>query len=92
MPNCQVLVKSAAAEAAYEQGLPGVTVVQVPTDDSIVDGGAIHCVTQTIPVLPGKSVSVTDVLEFQSMNVTVPLAPLAGGNGSTALDQLLGGW
>ena len=81
--------EDAAAKAAYEQGLPGVTVVQVPSDDSIVAGGAIHCVTQTIPVLPGKSVNVTDVPEFQGMNVTVPLAPLTSGNGSTALDQLL---
>ncbi len=69
-----------------------MTVVQVPSDDSIVAGGAIHCVTRTIPVLPGKSVDVTDVPEFQGMNVTIPLAPLTNNSGSAALDQLLTGW
>ena len=85
--------EDAAAKAAYEQGLPGVTVVQVPTDDSIVAGGAIHCVTQTIPVLPGKSVDATAAPEFQSTVATVPMTPLPPltNGGSAALDQLLGG-
>ena len=81
--------EDAAAKAAYEQGRPGVTVVQVNTDDSIVAGGAIHCVTQTIPVVPGKSVNLTDIPEFQDVSVTVPLAPLTNGGGATALEQLM---
>ena len=45
------------AIAAYESGMPGVKVVPVNSDNSIMAGGSIHCVTQTIPVLPknGKS-------------------------------------
>jgi len=78
--------EEAAAKAAYEQA--GLNVVPVLSDDSIVAGGSIHCTTQTIPVLPGKSASVTDIPEFQDMNVTVPMAPLKNGS-STAVDQLL---
>lgn len=46
------------AIAAYQAGMPGVNVVPVNSDNSIVAGGSIHCVTQTIPVLPrnGKAV------------------------------------
>lgn len=41
--------EEAAAKAAYEEGIPGVTVVPVPSDDSIRAGGSIHCTTQSIP-------------------------------------------
>jgi len=43
--------EEAAAKAAYENGIPGVTVVPVSSDASISSGGSIHCVTQTIPAL-----------------------------------------
>jgi agmatine/peptidylarginine deiminase len=33
----------------YEQGMPGVNVRFVLSDESIVQGGSIHCVTQSIP-------------------------------------------
>jgi len=39
----------AKAEQAYKEGIPGVLVARVNSDDSIVSGGSIHCVTQTIP-------------------------------------------
>jgi len=81
--------EDAAAKAAYESA--GFNVVQVPSDDSIVAGGAIHCVTQTIPVLPGKSLNVTDLPEFTGVTLTVPLAPLRDSGNSTALDQLING-
>ncbi|MDD5210599.1 MAG: agmatine deiminase family protein [Elusimicrobiales bacterium] len=81
--------EDAAAKAAYESA--GFNVVQVPSDDSIVAGGAIHCVTQTIPVLPGKSLNVTDLPEFTGVTLTVPLAPLRDSGNSTALDQLIKG-
>lgn len=44
--------EDAQATAAYEAGIAGVTVVPINADDSITAGGSIHCVTQTIPVLP----------------------------------------
>ncbi|HBA60555.1 MAG TPA: hypothetical protein DCZ92_07010 [Elusimicrobia bacterium] len=44
----------AQAIAAYKAGMPNVTVVPVNSDDSITAGGSIHCVTQTLPVLPSK--------------------------------------
>ena len=44
--------ENAQAKAAYESGIPGVTVISINSDDSITSGGSIHCVTQTIPVLP----------------------------------------
>jgi len=44
--------EEAGAIAAYKAGMPGVTVVPVSSDDSIVDGGSVHCVTQTLPVAP----------------------------------------
>lgn len=40
---------NAKAIAAYEEGMPGVKVVPIFSDDSIVAGGSIHCVTQLIP-------------------------------------------
>ena len=46
---------NAAAKAAYESGMSSVTVVPVTADQSIVDGGAIHCETQVIPMLPSAS-------------------------------------
>ena len=46
--------QEAAAVAAYREGMPGVTVVPVNSDSSITAGGSIHCVTQTIPVLPPR--------------------------------------
>ena len=79
--------EDAAAKAAYESA--GFNVVQVPSDSSIVAGGAVHCVTQTIPVLPGKSLNATDLPEFTGVTPAVPLAPLSGSGNSTALDQLL---
>lgn len=38
-----------AAVKAYEEGMPGVKVRMIYSDSSIVAGGSIHCVTQTIP-------------------------------------------
>jgi agmatine/peptidylarginine deiminase len=35
---------------AYKQGMPNITVVPVNSDQSIVSGGSIHCVTQTVPL------------------------------------------
>ena len=81
--------EDAAAKAAYESA--GFNVVQVPSDDSIVAGGAIHCVTQTIPMLPGKNLNITDLPEFTGVTLTVPLAPLRDSGNSTALDQLING-
>ncbi len=81
--------EEAAAKAAYEAGISGVTVVQVPSDDSITAGGSIHCVTQNIPVLPALKAGevFTDTVGFDDAGITVP--PLRGGGNSTALDQLL---
>ncbi|HBA59906.1 MAG TPA: hypothetical protein DCZ92_03615 [Elusimicrobia bacterium] len=81
--------EDAAAKAAYESA--GFNVVQVPSDSSIVAGGAIHCVTQTIPVLPGKALNVTDIPSFSGVSLSVPLAPLRDSGNSTALDQLING-
>ncbi|MCX5792193.1 MAG: agmatine deiminase family protein [Elusimicrobia bacterium] len=78
--------EEAAAKAAYEAGIPGVTVVQVPSDDSITAGGSIHCVTQTIPVLPGNALKASDV--YTDVVFTEPVTPLRG-DGSTAVEQLL---
>jgi agmatine/peptidylarginine deiminase len=33
----------------YKKGIPGVLVVPINSDSSIVKGGSIHCVTQTVP-------------------------------------------
>lgn len=81
--------EEAKAKAAYEQA--GYTVVPVPSDESIVAGGSIHCVTQTIPGQPGKAVDMTDIPVFQDMTVTVPMAPLTNGN-TTSVNQLLQGF
>jgi len=88
IPSYSVSTEEANAKAAYEQA--GYTVVPVPSDDSIVAGGSIHCVTQTIPGAPGKAVDMTDIPVFTDMTVTVPLAPLTDSGNSTAVDQLVG--
>ena len=85
------LTEEAAAKAAYEAGMPGVTVVPVPSDQSIGAGGSIHCVTQTIPVLPMLKASevFTAQPQFVDVDVTDIVIPLRSGANSTALDQLL---
>ncbi|KAJ3000457.1 hypothetical protein HDV02_005322 [Globomyces sp. JEL0801] len=50
MPSYQGSPNEAAAIAAYKSGMSGVQVVTVPSDESIVAGGSIHCITQNIPV------------------------------------------
>ncbi|MCM2266321.1 MAG: agmatine deiminase family protein [Elusimicrobiales bacterium] len=82
--------EEAAAKAAYEAGMPGVTVVPVNSDSSITSGGSIHCVTQTIPVLPALKASevFTEQPEFMEMDVT-PVSPLRDSGDSTTLRQLL---
>ncbi len=87
IPSYSVSTEEANAKAAYEAA--GYTVVPVASDDSIVSGGSIHCVTQTIPGAPGKAVDMTDIPVFQDMSVTVPMAPLTNGS-FTTVDQLLG--
>jgi agmatine deiminase len=89
IPSYSASTEEANAKAAYESA--GYTVVPVPSDDSIVAGGSIHCVTQTIPGAPGKAVDMTELPEFADMTVTVPMAPLTGG-ASTTVDQLLRGF
>jgi agmatine deiminase len=83
----------AAAKAAYESA--GYQVVPVPSDDSIVAGGSIHCVTQTIPGAPG-SLKANEVFtarpEFMEMDVTVPLQPLQDSGRGTSVDQLIIGF
>ncbi|MBI4352073.1 MAG: agmatine deiminase family protein [Elusimicrobia bacterium] len=88
IPSYSGSAEEGNARAAYEAA--GYTVVPVLSDDSIRSGGSIHCVTQTIPGEPGKSVSLTDLPVFTDMEVTVPLAPLTNGGGSTSVEQLLG--
>lgn len=81
--------ENSKAKAAYEQGMPGVTVVPVPSDESIGAGGSIHCVTQTIPVMTrgyGNGYMFTKQPVFDGPVVT-------GGfempqNGAQALEQL----
>ncbi|PKM97616.1 MAG: hypothetical protein CVU79_07210 [Elusimicrobia bacterium HGW-Elusimicrobia-3] len=89
IPSYSVSTEEGNARAAYEAA--GYTVAPVPSDDSIVAGGSIHCTTQTIPGAPGKAVDMTDIPEFSEMAVTVPMAPLTGGSSST-VDQLLQGF
>lgn len=89
IPSYSGSAEEANAKAAYEQA--GYTVVPVLSDDSIVSGGSIHCVTQTIPGAPGKAVDMTDIPVFTDMAVTVPLAPLTDGGNSTSVGQLLNG-
>ena len=79
--------EEAAARAAYQAGISGVTVVPVPSDESITAGGSIHCVTQTIPVLPGRSLKTDEV--FTDVEMTDTMIPLRGGGNYTAVDQLL---
>ena len=88
--------ENALAEAAYEAGIPGVSVVPILSDSSIRAGGSVHCVTQTIPALPGRSSSVKDVLfenipagGWSASGGTPPPTPAVPENAnSTALDQL----
>ncbi|HAH32462.1 MAG TPA: hypothetical protein DCL44_09150 [Elusimicrobia bacterium] len=65
--------ENAQAKAAYEAGIPGVTVVSINSDDSITAGGSIHCVTQTIPVLPPavKDMSFVSVPELGVVSMTL---------------------
>ncbi len=90
IPSYSGSAEEANARAAYESA--GYTVVPVPSDDSIVAGGSIHCVTQTIPGTPGKNADLTDTPVFYDMDTTVPMAPLTGNGASTAVDQLLRGF
>lgn len=79
--------EEAAARAAYQSA--GYTVAPVNSDYSIRAGGSIHCVTQTIPVLPGRNLSATDMPEFRDVEMTAPVIPLKDAGGSTSLQQLL---
>ncbi|MCX5786347.1 MAG: agmatine deiminase family protein [Elusimicrobia bacterium] len=65
--------ENAQGKAAYEAGIPGVNVVSINSDDSITSGGSIHCVTQTIPVLPPavKDMTFTDMPEFDAVSMTL---------------------
>ncbi|HAT71398.1 MAG TPA: hypothetical protein DCS63_01100 [Elusimicrobia bacterium] len=85
-----------AARAAYQAGIPGVTVVPVPSDDSIAAGGSIHCVTQTIPVLPGRVLKAAEVFtekpEFIGLPVDASITPLRGSGNYSAVDQLIKGF
>lgn len=56
----------AKAEEAYKQGMPGVTVVRVNSDDSITSGGSIHCVTQTIPKYSARVPEVSPLINNPS--------------------------
>ncbi|HSA24624.1 MAG TPA: agmatine deiminase family protein, partial [Myxococcota bacterium] len=55
--NDTVLVPSysggqdAAARAVYQQALPGYTVALLNTDEPILSGGSIHCITKEIPFI-----------------------------------------
>ncbi|MDD5210089.1 MAG: agmatine deiminase family protein [Elusimicrobiales bacterium] len=89
IPSYSNSAEEANAKAAYESA--GYTVVPVLSDDSIVSGGSIHCVTQTIPGAPGKSVDMTDIPVFTDMTVTVPAAPLTNSGTSPAVNQLVNG-
>jgi agmatine/peptidylarginine deiminase len=84
--------EEAAAKAAYEAGISGVTVVQVPSDDSITAGGSIHCTTQLIPSLPKgmKAAGIfTAAPEFQAVDVSAPVSPLRSSGSGNAVDQLV---
>jgi len=88
--------EEAAAKAAYQAGIPGVTVVPVPSDDSIAAGGSIHCVTQSIPVLPGRVLKAAEVYtekpEFIGLPVDAAITPLRGSVNYSAVDQLIKGF
>lgn len=90
--------ENAEAKAAYEAGMPGVTVVSIASDESITAGGSIHCVTQTIPAFSGRESSAGETAsqaeqpaaDLQELE-TIPLiwTPVPAGNESSpALDQL----
>jgi agmatine/peptidylarginine deiminase len=87
IPSYSGSAEEANAKAAYESA--GYKVVPVPSDDSIVSGGSIHCVTQTIPGTIGRSVDMTDIPEFKDISMTMPIAPLTDSGNSTAADQLV---
>ena len=48
--NTRYAEETDAARDAMAAAMPGVTIIDVPTDSLIAWGGAIHCVTKTIPV------------------------------------------
>jgi agmatine deiminase len=48
--NTRYSGETAAAREAMEAAMPGVTIVDVPTDSLIAYGGAIHCVVKSIPL------------------------------------------
>ena len=90
------MAEEAAAKAAYQAGISGVTVVPVPSDDSITAGGSIHCVTQTIPVLPGRVLKAEEIFtgkpEFIGVPVDAAITPLRGTGNYSAVDQLIRGF
>jgi agmatine deiminase len=90
------MTEEAAAKAAYEAGIAGVTVVPVPSDESITSGGSIHCVTQTIPVVPGRVLKAeeifTDKPEFTGVAVDASISPLRESGNYSAVDQLIRGF
>ncbi len=89
IPSYSGSAEEANAKAAYESA--GYTVAPVLSDDSILSGGSIHCVTQTIPGVPGKSVDLTDIPVFTDMAVTEAVIPLRSTGNSPAMDQLING-
>jgi len=84
--------EDAQAKAAYEAGIAGVTVVPINADDSITAGGSIHCVTQTIAVLPPsvEDTAFTPVPEFGVVSMTLEPGDYAAlpTAALSALDQL----
>ena len=48
--NVRYPEETAAAREAMAAAMPDVTIIDVPTDSLIAYGGAIHCVTKTVPV------------------------------------------
>ncbi len=87
IPSYSGSAEEANAKAAYEQA--GYTGVPVLSDDSIVAGGSIHCVPQTIPGAPAKAVDMTDIPVVTDMALSVPLPPLPDGGNWTSVEQLL---
>jgi agmatine deiminase len=73
-----------AAKKAYEEGIPGITVVEVNADQSIVDGGAIHCETQVIPMLPAAKKADSSSDASKSLSTDYPAKTV----NSPALQQL----
>lgn len=67
------------AISAYKAGISGVKVVPVNSDNSIVAGGSIHCVTQSIPAVSGRSINFTDYtqgVEYTPTELTLPDNPV----------------